>query len=79
MWNLFSLAAILIRTVPDRSPDPKYFLFPGLGPADRKIQNGRQRKQIPRKDKASNVYLNCISSDRMSRPVYFVKSNPFKI
>ena len=50
VWNLFSLAAILIRTVPDRSPDPKYFLFPGLGPADRKIQNGRQRKQIPCKD-----------------------------
>ena len=28
--------------------------------ADRKIQNGRQRKQIPRINKVSNVYLNTI-------------------
>ena len=38
-------------------PDPQYFLAPDLAPSDQKIRNGRQRKQNPRIDEVSNLYL----------------------
>ena len=42
-------------------PDPQYFLAPDLAPSDRKIRNGRQRKQNPLIDEVSNLYLNVLT------------------
>ena len=42
-------------------PDPRFFLAPDFAPSDRKIRNGRQRKQNPLIDEVSNLYLNVLT------------------
>ena len=42
-------------------PDPRFFLAPDFAPSDRKIRNGRQRKQNPLIDEVSNLYLNLLT------------------
>ena len=50
-------------------PDPRYFLAPDLAPSDRKIRNGRQRKQNPLIDEVSNLYLNVLTRLNLKSPM----------
>ena len=45
--------------------DSKDFSVPDLAPADRKIQNDRQRKQIPRFGKVRYLFFNIMQFNRM--------------
>ena len=55
-------------------PDPWYFLAPDLAvdlaPSDRKIRNGRQRKQNPLVDEVSNLFLNILTWSDVKAPMY---------
>ena len=50
-------------------PDPRYFLAPDLAPSDRKIRNGRQRKQNPLIDEVSNLYLIVLTWSEVKAPM----------
>ena len=50
-------------------PDPQYLLAPDLAPSDRKIRNGRQRKQNPLVDEVSNLHLNVLTRSNVKAPM----------
>ena len=50
-------------------PDPQYLLAPDLAPSDRKIRNGRQRKQNPLIDEVSNLYLIVLTWSEVKAPM----------
>ena len=52
----------------DAMSDSKDFSVPDLAPADRKIQNDRQRKQIPRFGKVRYLFFNIMQFNRMWEP-----------
>ena len=53
----------------DAMSDSKDFSVPDLAPADRKIQNDRQRKQIPRFGKVRYPFFNTMQFKRMWEPL----------
>ena len=44
-------------------------MAPDLAPSDRKIRNGRQRKQNPLIDEVSNLHLNVLTRSNVKAPM----------